>query len=263
MTPASLSRVVSVNRVDKAAWRDLFVVLVLEAALVAALHWVGSDLYDVPLRALGPWFQTTEPTVALVALARLVGLAIGYWLLATTVLYALSYHLGLDSLTRLLHWVTLPVVRHVVQGVTALSLTGATILGPSAISALPAMAQHMAVAQGDTTTSTTAGSDGSYTPGAAGWPSSGEDGSFWLPNAGLPPAAVGAQAGAESYTVVRGDNFWTIAENRIRSVQGGGATERQVARYWVKVVDANRSSIRSGDPDLIFPGERVTLPAID
>lgn len=254
---------VSVNRADKAAWRDLFVVLVLEAALVAALHWVGSDLYDVPVRALGPWFQTTEPTVALVALARLVGLAIGYWLLTTTVLYALSYHLGLDALTRLLHWVTLPVVRHVVQGVTALSLTGATILGPSAISALPAMAQHMAVAQGDTTSTTTAGSDGTYTPGAAGWPSSGEDGSFWLPNAGLTPAAVGAQAGAESYIVVKGDNFWTIAENRIRSVKGGGVTERQVARYWVKVVDANRSSIRSGDPDLIFPGEQVSLPAVD
>ena len=256
---------VSVNRVDKAAWRDLFVVLVLEAALVAALHWVGSDLYDVPLRSLGPWFQTTEPTVALVALARLVGLAIGYWLLTTTVLYALSYHLGLDGLTRLLHWVTLPVVRHVVQGVTALSLTGATILGPSAISALPAMAQHLAVAQGDTT-STTAG-DGTYTPGAAGWPAS-EDGSFWLPNAGLPPAtpaapaAAAAQAGAVGYTVVKGDNFWTIAENRLRAVRGGSVTERQVATYWIEVVKANKGSIRSGDPDLIFPGEQVTLPEV-
>ncbi len=249
------------NRADKAAWRDLFFVLVLEVALVAALHWVGSDLYDVPLRALGPWFQTTEPTVALVALARLVGLAIGYWLLTTTLLYALSYHLGLEGLTRLLHWITLPVVRHAVQGVTALSLTGATILGPSAISALPAMAQHLVVAQGDTTSTT--GGDGAYTPGAAGWPDT-EDGSFWLPNAGLPPAAViGAQAGAESYIVVKGDNFWTIAENRIRAVKGGGVTERQVARYWVQVVDANRASIRSGDPDLIFPGEQVSLPAVD
>jgi len=252
--------VVSVNRVDKAAWRDLFVVLVLEAALVAALHWVGSDLYDVPMRALGPWFQTTEPTVALVALARLVGLAIGYWLITTTVLYALSYHLGLDSLTRLLHWVTLPVVRHVVQGVTALSLTGATILAPSALSTLPAMAQHIAVAQGDTTSTT--GGDGTYTPGAAGWPSSTEDGSFWLPNAGLTPAAVGAQAGAQSYIVVKGDNFWTIAENRLRAVKGGTVTEREVATYWVEVVNANRATISSGDPDLIFPGEEVQLPAI-
>ena len=32
---------------------------------------------------------------------------------------------------------------------------------------------------------------------------------------------------------------------------------------WVEVVDANRSSIRSGDPDLIFPGEQVTLPAVE
>ena len=252
---------VSVNRADKAAWRDLFVVLVLEAALVAALHWVGSDLYDVPVRALGPWFQTTEPTVVLVAVARMAGLAIGYWLLTTTVLYALSYHLGIDALTRLLHWVTLPVVRHVVQGVTALSLTGATILGPTALSAVPALAQSVVVAQSDTTPDTTPG-DGSYTPGAAGWPASSPSGNFWLPNAGLTPAAVGAQAGAESYTVVKGDNFWTIAETRIRAVKGT-VTERQVAGYWVQVVDANRSTIRSGDPDLIFPGENVTLPAVE
>jgi len=33
-----------------------------------------------------------------------------------------------------------------------------------------------------------------------------------------------------------------------------------VAEYWAKVVQANRHGLRSGDPDLIYPDERIELP---
>jgi nucleoid-associated protein YgaU len=62
--------------------------------------------------------------------------------------------------------------------------------------------------------------------------------------------------------VVRaGDNLWRIA--RAEVVQRSHASDPDgaaVARYWRLVIAANRSTLRSGDPSLIFPGEIVTLP---
>lgn len=65
-----------------------------------------------------------------------------------------------------------------------------------------------------------------------------------------------------SYTVVSGDNFWAIAKAHVQANLGHEPTNAEVANYWVKLIDANKANIRSGDPDLIFPGEVFTLPAI-
>jgi hypothetical protein len=40
-------------------------------------------------------------------------------------------------------------------------------------------------------------------------------------------------------------------------------TDVEVTRYWLRVVEANRPNLRSGDPDLIYPGEIVILPPIE
>jgi hypothetical protein len=65
--------------------------------------------------------------------------------------------------------------------------------------------------------------------------------------------------------VVQGDNLWTIARNHLAEVRGRPAVElsdRQIAAYWVTLVDANLGGLRSGDPDLIYPGEVVELPPV-
>jgi hypothetical protein len=36
-----------------------------------------------------------------------------------------------------------------------------------------------------------------------------------------------------------------------------------VAQYWAKVVAVNRPGLESGDPDLIYPDEEITLPPVD
>ena len=58
-----------------------------------------------------------------------------------------------------------------------------------------------------------------------------------------------------SVVVEPGDHFWKLSERRLTD------TDLPVGPYWRRVVEANRDSIRSGDPDLIFPGEIVELPA--
>jgi hypothetical protein len=260
--------VTSVNRARKAVRSDLLVVVLAEAALVVALHWIGSGANTVPLGALVPWLQTSDPTVVLVSLARLVGLGMAYWLLTTTVLYAFSYHLGPASLTRALHWVTLPVVRRVVQGVTAMSLTGASLIGPTVFVANPALAQQVVAAQTSPTTPSGTADQGTtdsgpYSPDAAGWPSGTTANDFWLPT-GLTASsiAIGAQAGTQNYTVVKGDHFWNIAKNHLQDTLKHKPTEDEVAHYWVKLVAANRATIRSGNPDLIYPQEVVKLPPV-
>lgn len=74
--------------------------------------------------------------------------------------------------------------------------------------------------------------------------------------------APAVDTSSTSYTVVSGDNFWAIAKAHVESNLGREASNTEVANYWVKLIDANRSSIRSGDPDLIFPGEVFTLPPL-
>ena len=59
--------------------------------------------------------------------------------------------------------------------------------------------------------------------------------------------------------VVSGDNLWTIAQG-IVEVRSESPTNNDIAQYWAHLVAANRATLRSGNPSLIFPGEIVTLP---
>jgi nucleoid-associated protein YgaU len=54
-----------------------------------------------------------------------------------------------------------------------------------------------------------------------------------------------------------GDNLWAIARAALR----GNARDAEIAPYWEALIAANRSHLRSGDPNLIYPGEVLGLPA--
>lgn len=260
----------SANSPDRAIRLELLVVLALEVALVVALHLSGGNDYTVPLRSLGDWFASADATVVLVAVARLVALVIGYWLLTTTVLYAAAHHLGWGSVAGVLQWITLPFVRRIVQGVTAASLTGASLMGPATVAVAPVLAETTEVAQGD------AGGEGDEENGegtddgeelpdtsgvpvdAAGWPDLGTDGGFWRPGE-LPQIANNTEG---THTVVASDHLWKIAEDHLQQTVGRAVTEDEVCLYWLRVIDANKDSIQSGDPDLIYPQETIKLPPV-
>jgi hypothetical protein len=83
--------------------------------------------------------------------------------------------------------------------------------------------------------------------------------------AGRPAPSPTNRAEAGLHRVVEGDNLWTIARDHLAGVtrrRAGDLSEREIARYWLDVVDANRASLRSGDPDVIFPGETIKLPPV-
>lgn len=76
------------------------------------------------------------------------------------------------------------------------------------------------------------------------------------------PAAPPTTTGG-SYTVVAGDDLWRLAARHLATSTGRERTslpDDEVRSYWVRVCDANRDRIRSGDVNLIYPGEVVDLP---
>lgn len=75
------------------------------------------------------------------------------------------------------------------------------------------------------------------------------------PAAAAEPAAP-VEAAARTHVVAAGENLWQIA----RAELGGDPGRAEIAAYWRLVVDANLSTLRSGNPNLIYPGEAVTLP---
>jgi nucleoid-associated protein YgaU len=63
--------------------------------------------------------------------------------------------------------------------------------------------------------------------------------------------------------VTAGDNLWRIAERHLAAVTGRPVEAMplvEVHAYWLRVIEANHTGLRSGDPNLIYPGETLTLP---
>jgi hypothetical protein len=145
--------------------------------------------------------------------------------------------------------------------------------------AAPATRQGMAAPTSGPTTST------ARRPGAGAAAAPGQDHAYDPEPASDPPEAAEANPGSSTpanpgggndqgsgeqeertHRVVGGDSLWMIARDHLSRQRSGGSgrpTNREVAAYWIKVVEANRDRLQSGDPDLIYPGERVKLPPVD
>jgi len=75
------------------------------------------------------------------------------------------------------------------------------------------------------------------------------------------PIAIAA-GGSESVVVEKGDHLWSISAKHLENRLARHPSDAEIAPYWRQVVEANRDRLRSGDPDLIYPGEDVLLPEV-
>jgi nucleoid-associated protein YgaU len=76
------------------------------------------------------------------------------------------------------------------------------------------------------------------------------------------PVVIASSGADHSVIVEKGDHLWKMSGHHLQSVLGRPATNTEISPYWRRVVDTNRPNLRSGNPDLIYPGEVVTLPAV-
>jgi nucleoid-associated protein YgaU len=63
-----------------------------------------------------------------------------------------------------------------------------------------------------------------------------------------------------SVVVKPGDHLWKISESHLEGILERPPELREIVPYWFAVIEANRGRLASGDPDLIYPGEVITLP---
>ncbi len=70
-----------------------------------------------------------------------------------------------------------------------------------------------------------------------------------------------ASASAQSSVVVeKGDHLWKIAAKHLGVVLGRNPKPSELSTYWRDVIKTNIETLKSGNPDLIYPGEVVMLP---
>lgn len=222
----------------------LLALLAGEAGAVALLHRLGGLPWlhvgwDDPRR----WLASVPAEDAVMAALRLVALAGAYWLLVTTLCYVTARAAGLPAAVRTVEWATLPGVRRVADGAVAAVLVGSS----AALGGMPAVA----LAAPPALVSAEA-AEGIVLPPALSGPGAVPA----LDRAGEPPGATPAPV---THVVVAGDNLWAIAAADL----GASASLAEIHARWREVVEANRDRLRSGDPDLIHPGEHVVLPAHD
>jgi nucleoid-associated protein YgaU len=74
------------------------------------------------------------------------------------------------------------------------------------------------------------------------------------------PIGVRVDDRVSQVEVQPGDHLWKISTQGLRGALGREPGDAEVSPYWRQVIETNREGLRSGDPDLIYPGEIVTLP---
>ena len=231
------------------------------AASLAGLHRLGDWFpLDLILAPASPF----EP--ALAATMRLTGLAVGYWLAASTILYLIGRVSRLAGAIRAVRWATFGPVRRLIDGTVAGAMV-ATIGVPAGAITGPG---YVPVPAGDPpppAVTTPPARDESVSPATVmpGEPFlSGRQGPVPGLDGDEPESFPSAASTGPTEVAVRpGDDMWRLAEQRLSAIRGREVSDIEIAPYWLKVVATNLASIKSGDPDLIFPGEILVLPAVD
>jgi nucleoid-associated protein YgaU len=216
-------------------------VLGVEVGALALL--LRLDLPSVDWSHVSTWLETVDPEDAVVALVRAAAIATAAYLLATTALYVAASLTRVPALIRGASLVTLPGLRRVVDGALAATI----VVAPTSLAfgASPVAAQSAPVIAH------------AYSPSPAG-----DTGPIYEPT----PAGGEAPARpAATHVVRRGDSLWMIATEHLaaaRGVPADAVPQLEVAEAWRAIVNLNVSSLSSGDPNLIYPGEIVQLPAL-
>ena len=222
---------------------------------------------------------SARPEEAIYGAVWLLSVSITVWVAFTTVLSVSAYATRFPMAIRAVEWITLPPIRHLARRMAALLLAaGSLSMAPVArATELPPVPLLVGVDQpagpptqqtevdyepptgvvtpvplrvGENTSDRRAGSVPYEIPTGVAEP--------------LPPRAgedtSDRRAGSVSYIVRPGDNMWSITAAYLTRQPSKPPSVARITELWREVIDLNRDRIRSGNPDLIFPGEQLLLP---
>jgi hypothetical protein len=219
-----------------------------EVALAVALWRRGR--VDDPLRWSDPlgWLRTTTVEGALIEVGRVLVLALVAWMVLTTALAIVARMLDrICGTTRWFGAVSRVVPGFVAAMVAAAIVTTAPVLAQSRTPVAPIGPVRAGRAP---TTVITESKAPLPTPTPIPTPT---------PTPATVPVPTPLPATAPTrppivHVVTAGESIWSIARDRV------GVDPVTLHEYWRALCDANRAALRSGDVNLIHPGETVVLP---
>jgi hypothetical protein len=243
--------------------------VVVEAATVVTLALPGrrSDL-AVPVHHLGPWLRTGDSATVLVALLRWVALLTAGWLLVTTLLYLAAAASRVPAAVRAVRWSTLPAARRAIDAALAVSVVTSVVLAPTAAGAVRSGSDAISVSvvRDGRNTGNAAGAIAQLPPDTTAPPRNVPSPRVaQLPAVPVPTATVKLEPQPVEVVVHAGDSLWELAASHLAVTSArarADVSDAEVAQYWGRVCGANETRLTSGDPNLVFPGERVVLPPI-
>jgi nucleoid-associated protein YgaU len=211
---------------------------------VVLVHLGRVPGFAPPPHRLGDWLRTA-PTETVVAVAtRLVALALATWLLVATVLSLARRLLPIGRGGLALDLATPPSLRRLLDRLVVAGLGASLAIG--AVRPAGALTPTSRVGGTRVVTTRVDAPVPRVPPTPAPTPTSPSPPALRPPARADPPGTV----------VVRpGDNLWLIARRALGSDRPG-----TIAPYWRALIAANVATLRSHDPNLIFPGEHLVLP---
>ncbi len=239
--------------------------LIIEGAALAAMLRMR---IDIPWHSWADVSRTSEELVA-AGLLRYAAIGVVTWMLLSTALYALTA--PLPRLRSHVGRFTLPLVRRVVDTALAVSLTFGS--AAPALAAEPPPEPIVVVV----------GNDATLLPPGVSIPPPAEEVDLPTPppprprppdqtpehrvastavrSPALSEALLFADVQARTYEVRSGDHLWAIAERTLQARTGNDLVpDHEIAPFWRRLIDINESTLRSGNPDLIYPGEVLEIP---
>lgn len=226
-------------------------VLALAALTLAGLVAAGSGALAAPptgsWATAVAWYEQVGAERAAVVVLRLLAMVGVAWLLVGATLQLVASVSLRQEVQRVADALSPAMLRRVAHGVASLSVTAG--LGVPSVAAMPAddppgtaVMQVLEEAAEPTTTIPP-------TPPATA-------------PAAIPVPAPARAAVEEEVVVEAGDSFWSLAADVIAEARGAVPGDREVVEYWQRLIAANRARlVDPANPDLLFPGQTLTLPA--
>lgn len=241
----------------------------------------GGDALSVPLTSgeeLSGWLAATPPADMAIAVLRLLALAATGYLLGVTVLTLVARTVRSHGLGRAVDRVSPQLVRRLVSGGSGLGLALGAVAASAplpdltstpgsatvASAAAPTDAEATMVRVDEPPATATMSRVDPSAGGAATTPATSV-----APVAASPASPASASASlpalpeidATTWVVEPGDSLWTIAESVVTPASGPAPGERDVARYWRRLIEANRDRlVDPGNADLLRPGQQLVIP---
>jgi hypothetical protein len=225
-----------------------FLLIGFEIGAVVLLHRLGElSWLRLPGSDLTGWLAVNPPVETIVALTRPFALVAAVWLLFTTVLYGAAHASGRPIATAVAK-LTFPPARRLIDGAAVFGMSALIAAGPSPALAVESPVPHLVP---ESPTREEHASTSIVALERVGW----------LRAAETTPVVEDTATAERSptYTVRKGDSLWSIASGRLNESLDT-PNRAELARYWRSVVALNAARLRSGDPDLIFPGEVIEFP---